>query len=400
MSVDPKDLFPLDGAPTDRLPVDLLPAAAAERLPFSFATPSFDILVVSTFGDPDFVLWNDGAGGFVFGDVSSDEVWGYANDVVLGDLNDDGLLDAFIITEAYQSIVLFNNGDETFTATGVGDFPARSRGVDLGDIDGDGDLDAYVTNTGFLSQMLINDGDGNFTVSNDFDVRTQAHDAEFGDLDGDGDLDVFVGIWGNRNRVLINDGSGDFAARTILNDQLLNSVSVSLGDLDGDGDLDAFTASFPGVDQFFFNDGNANFEMRLAPDGYSNSQDAQIGDLDGDGDLDVMIVGGDDYGLDEMRILLNDGSGNFSVSPYSLELPDVGTDLALADLDADGDLDAYVTHFNTVDSLLINDGSGAFSYSGVAGTDFISSGVAIGDLNGDGDILLPDPSLADVFEIV
>lgn len=58
-------------------------------------------------------------------------------------------------------------------------------------------------------------------------------------------------------------------------------------------------------------------------------------------------------------------------------------DVALGDLDADGDLDAFVATSGAAHQLWINDGTGAFTSTSLANTSE-ATGVALGDLNGDG----------------
>jgi hypothetical protein len=73
-----------------------------------------------------------------------------------------------------------------------------------------------------------------------------------------------------------------------------------------------------------------------------------LGDLDGDGDLDAFMVntGPSDTGAGN-TIWLNDGFGVFYDSGYRLGVG-YSIDVAMGDLDSDGDLDAFVvnSYFN------------------------------------------------------
>ena len=111
-----------------------------------------------------------------------------------------------------------------------------------------------------------------------------------------------------------------------------------------------------------------------------------LGDLDGDGDLDALIGwAGGVFGL------RNDGTGTMTVDPtIDIDGGAVirGTAIALADLDQDGDLDAYVGEYPTGDLLLWNDGAGRFSSERLwEGDPELSpwSG-SFGDADGDGDL--------------
>ena len=58
--------------------------------------------------------------------------------------------------------------------------------------------------------------------------------------------------------------------------------------------------------------------------------------------------------------------------------------VALGDLDGDGDLDAMVGNINQPNTVWTNDGSGTFTNSGQALGNSQSRSVALGDLDGDG----------------
>ena len=60
--------------------------------------------------------------------------------------------------------------------------------------------------------------------------------------------------------------------------------------------------------------------------------------------------------------------------------------VALGDLDGDGDLDAWVANVGGSDAVWINDGTGTFTDSGLKLGTGASVSVALGDLDGDGDI--------------
>lgn len=116
---------------------------------------------------------------------------------------------------------------------------------------------------------------------------------------------------------------------------------VGLGDLDGDGWLDALMA-YGGGSVFLRNDGAGNLVMDPSSlmDGapLPSAQAVALADLDGDGDLDAYL--GRDKG-DAGRILYNDGHAQWR----SEALPDSGQSAstgAFADFDGDGDLDLYV----------------------------------------------------------
>ena len=151
-------------------------------------------------------------------------------------------------------------------------------------------------------------------------------------------------------RAFLNDGRGAFS----MTAQLLGETgarAIALGDVTGDGNIDLvishwFGAGKYAANQLYLNDGEGNFKISdaLGTDG----GDIALGDLDGDGDLDVVYSHLTPYGptqgpFNRSVILLNDGQGGFSESQRTLGDPAFQW-FALGDLDGDASLDAFVFH--------------------------------------------------------
>jgi hypothetical protein len=222
-----------------------------------------------------------------------------------------------------------------------------------------------------------------------------SHDVALGDLDGDGDLDAVVANHSNQAQtVWLNDGEGNFSAHpTTPSFGAGSSGALELGDLDGDGDLDVLVLN--DLDQaqtVWLNDGTGAF-TQLGSFGSGYSVGGALGDLDGDGDLDAVVANRE---AQAETVWLNDGAGNFSAHPTSPSF-NAGTDssaVALGDLDGDGDLDAVIANYDsgagvTVENVWLNDGNGAFSAHLIRpsfGAGSESGAIRLGDLDGDGDL--------------
>ena len=277
---------------------------------------------------------------------------------------------------------------------GVGD----SRTVALGDIDGDLDLDAVVANYNSGNKIWVNDGTGVMSDTLQLFDSGPSNDLVLGDLDNDQDLDIVVvneDVPVTNGTVWVNDGTGSFSAHptapTFVDG---NSSAIALGDIDGDADLDAVVANLNNQAQtVWVNDGDGVLSAHpYTPTfGLGDSFDIALGDLDSDGDLDAVVA---NYVApteeDKETVWLNDGAGGFYPHPTTPEFE--GGDaqaIALGDIDADGDLDAVVANTDAgAQTVWVNDGAGTLTAhpeepSFGAGN---STGIALNDLDGDGDL--------------
>jgi len=306
--------------------------------------------------------------------------------VSLADLDGDGDLDAVTPTYVGPAHTWINDGTGHFSAGPVID-EISGFTLPVGDLNGDGLVDVFLVSV-TTTKVFLNDGDLTFVDT----AQTLEHiggGADIGDVDGDGDLDIFAGMLGGwTNSMIENDGSGSFTAHGRINGAA--AKGVALGDLDGDGDLDAFLArsnspSDGGPNGVQLNDGSGVFTETDQEFGASSSDHVALADLDGDGDLDAFI--GNNAAFDSNpadTVWLNDGSGFFTDSGQ--QLGTLGTShVALGDLDDDGDVDAVTAHVEP-DQIWINDGSGQFTAGQQLGGNEATPQLALGDLDGDGDL--------------
>ena len=246
--------------------------------------------------------------------------------------------------------------------------------------------------SGTPSDTLLNDGSGSLVnTTQDLSFLSAIRGLDSGDVDGDGDQDIVAGVNGQQFTLLSNDGTGIFSnTSTLTGSGSSNAWDVALGDFDGDGDLDGYGAYWSGYDRLFVNDGNGNFTDSGQDLGTSRSRSVEAADVDGDGDLDIVVVNSNNPGATSdlaNDVLINDGSGNFTyLASFGL---DQSYDLDLADVNGDGHVDAVVSNYVQENTVWFNNGSGVFTDSGNTIGNAVSGVInytELGDLDGDGDI--------------
>lgn len=116
--------------------------------------------------------------------------------------------------------------------------------------------------------------------------------------------------------------------------------------------------------------------------GTEDTHRVSLADLDGDGDLDAFLINR----RFANQVWLNDGQGNFEDSGQNLETPD-STSAAIGDVDGDHDLDIVVAAPET-NAIWVNDGHAGFSRgpSIVSRDGRITSAIGLEDFDGDGDL--------------
>ncbi|MHC4250349.1 MAG: FG-GAP repeat domain-containing protein, partial [Planctomycetota bacterium] len=332
---------------------------------------------------------------------------GDTNHVAFGDVDDDGDLDLVVANFNFQTNLLYlNNGTANpfngVTGTNIAGGGQSSTWVALGDMDGDGDLDLVVGNWQGTNTIVLNNGTAdpfngatNTAISADVD-GTQS--VALGDVDGDGDLDVVFGNFiGGRNRLHLNNGTADpfngVTGTDITTDEH-DTLGVALADVDGDGDLDLIAGNDNGANRLYLNNGTADpFNGVTGSDitaDTNRTSSVSLGDMNGDGHLD--LVAGSWGGVN--RLYLNNGTADpfNGVSGSNITSDAVDTHkVALGDLDGDGDLDVVVANMvGEANRFYLNNGT-AEPFNGVTGMNVAPEaedtyGVAIGDVDGDGDL--------------
>jgi hypothetical protein len=381
-------------------------------------------------------------GDWTFRDVSAGsglDVAAWGSGVCAGDYDNDGRLDLYV-TNFGPNFLFRNNGNGTFTDVapdaGVASLPRAaptasstgpsfsagsswSTGCTFFDADADGDLDLYVA--GYVStswselaraqRTLVwrggpktmigpmglpgepdaffeNVGNGRFvdaTAARGLSdtARGYGYGVLATDYDADGWVDLYVANDTSPNFLYRNRGDGHFESVGLESGVAMNGegraqagMGVDSADYDGDGRLDFVVTNFAhDVNTLYRNRGAQQFEDVTSAVGLAAPTFVRMGwgtafmDADLDGRVDLFFANGhiypnvDDYpDLQETyrqknQLFVNDGRRFADVSDSAgggLQVMKSSRGLAVGDLDNDGDLDLVISNMDDVPTVLRN----------------------------------------------
>jgi len=331
------------------------------------------------------VLTGDGTGSYAVSD--NIELGHLSQRIVAADFTGDGEIDFMVNVYGepgpYYAHLYQGAGDGTFTEQGTTGTSERFDFMAAGDIDGDGDMDAVIS--GYYQPvftLLVNDGTGSFTAV-EYAVPSWIAPFAVGDLNDDG-LDDLVAACYEDGEVLFFFGNPD---GTLSENAQIDiggpTTYIALGDLDNDGDLDlAANTNLPGYYQIervavLENDGTGNFYQPKYS--FRHGYNIALGDIDGDGNLDAAMYGT----LECFSILLGKGNGEF-VTMTDLVIDLYSYDVSCTDVDLDGDPDIVASNSSQGLLVLLNNGDGTYADPAPYGDGSQALFGGTGDLDGDG----------------
>ena len=172
-------------------------------------------------------------------------------------------------------------------------------------------------------RVAVDGGSGLYSHGNNFGPGDDLTvNLAMGDVDGDGDLDLVTGnaggvAAGEWNVIRLNSGNGAFPVSYSFGIGPDDTTALALGDVNGDGDLDVAIGNHDQINMVYLNDGAGNpYDTIAHPFGTGSdwTQDVAMGDMDGDGDLDLVVA---NYG-EESMVYLNDGDGTFDTISHTV----------------------------------------------------------------------------------
>jgi len=378
-----------------------------------------DVLSASQYDDK--IAWyeNDGSGSFgsqrVINSPDTDDnpnndVNGNADgatSVHTGDLDNDGDLDVLATSENDDKIAWYeNDGSGSFGPQRVITASAgRVQSVYAADIDEDGKLDVISASSSTVAAYENKigesgaDADG-FTapliISSEVASGQSVHAAK---IDDDGDMDVLAASSSDGKVALfdnqITDGQGFGPEQLIaLSSSVEQARAVSVADLDNDGNTDVISTSGSGGSSndkiaWYQNDGEGFFgPQRVVESGNGGVEDIALDDLDGDGDVDIVAAVVQGYNSEWVVWYENvDGISTFSSRQYIASATSELYAVETADIDLDGKKDVVYARLNTIYWCDQRDPSSFDCHLTVGSFDrnIAHRLLAISDIDGDGD---------------
>jgi hypothetical protein len=314
-----------------------------------------------------------------------------------GDFNGDGIPDLAVTADLNNNdnvAILIGNGDGTFAAPFYVVLPSSSspEAVVAGDLDGDGDVDLAVGLKDFNQVIaVINGGAANFTLGATAPTGAEPRGMDIADVNGDGDLDLAVANrTGNSVTILSNNGNATFMSTTLAAGP--EPRDAAFGSFDADGDFDLAVSCHDDRSVRVYTNTGGAFAMTTTL--FVSAQDRpdgiDAGDLSGDGLDDIATATGDQVAANQNTVTVFLATGGMAFSGPAIYLTGPGatntSDVVLADMDCDGDLDAAASNRDSNNvSVLANSGAGVFGPALHFAAGLAPETIIAADLDGDGD---------------
>lgn len=255
--------------------------------------------------------------------------------------------------------------------------------------------------------IYLNDGNGVLNQSQSFNYDLTRAEIIVFDCDNDNDTDFIIsGMTSSNNDITLlfkNNGSGNFSSQGFHNNtSSYRGKTIVSGDIDKDGDIDVVMFELNNSSNYeikvllnnglgqFVKDTNSNFNKTSWPT-------LELGDVNGDNYLDLIISGSRTVNNNIKRVTelyLSDSTGTFHFDSTTNLDGVYSAYIQLFDVDNDQDLDLLTFGLNNQGeghtAYYLNDGSGSFTKQQHSILDMRVDNLFTEDFNNDGfrDILI------------
>jgi hypothetical protein len=321
----------------------------------------------------------------------------YSEDLVVADLDGDGLNDAAISSygpEKYFTIVRNTSSGNTLSLASPINYalPTSNTNVCTGDINSDGKPDLVVTCANGVYIFKNTSTPGNISFDTILLPTTDiTSNPAIADFNNDGKPDLVFGYTQiNKFSVYRNTGVNDFISFASPVNYTLHrsSLPIRTGDIDGDGKLDIIESNYEWNTISVFRNISSNDTISLAPAiefaSGGIAMDEAIGDLDGDGKPEILACypNQDDHVI---SLYINTSTpGNIALTRHDIQTTIFASQISLGDVDGDGKPDVVnvgdgFTAFKNI-STIGNVQMDTYHHYKIA----TSESLALADFSGDG----------------
>ena len=322
----------------------------------------------------------------------------------VADVDHNGLDDIIVLDQSTDLYVLYQQTDGSFIESSYGQLATDQQwGMCAGDMNNDGILDiqsgGYYDGIHFVTITGTSSGASTTQEYSAASIFMQA--CNFADINNDGWVDAFSCHDDGKAYITRNDGTGTMVDGNNLMDMNVYPTSDNSGnygttwtDFDRDGDIDLFIAKCRQVvndpydprrtNVLMVNDGNNNYSDQAHERGLVNLQQSwtsDFADVDNDGDFDAFIT----THSGTMELYENNGLGYFTniTTGSGLELAGFYLQGKLEDFDNDGYVD--ILYSGGVSGYMHNNGNKTFTaVNAVFPNSAVLHSFGVGDLNHDG----------------
>ena len=257
--------------------------------------------------------------------------------VALGDINNDKLVDIYMVSTNGANKLFLNKGNLKFeditVSAGVAAAEGTKMGVTMVDVNNDGYLDIYQCRSGidpkyWNNLLFINQKDNTFkesAIACGFNDNAPSNSANFFDYDNDGDLDMYLLNHpinfetvnnlrisqqpdGTIKKIQLpeqafesdkmykNNGNGTFTEMTVQAGVVNRAFGLSsaVSDFNGDGYMDIYVCNdYAEPDFLYINNKNGSFTNKIEeymPHHTNNSMGSDLADINNDGMIDFVSL--------------------------------------------------------------------------------------------------------------